>query len=197
MLLGAFTALAAATFPDIDHPQSTVSRVFGPLSRLGAVAASTVSGGHRQGVHSLLGTTVAFLLAVAAVRAGGWWVVGLLAIIFGVGFAAVGHKRAWLAGAILVGAAFTTVGDVAITALPVHVLPVAILCGWLAHLVGDDLTHSRVRWLWPLQWRRPKWFTITTGGAWERWLIMPACGVVATVLLMDRVGLTPYVRLVV
>lgn len=53
----------AAVLPDIDHPDATVSQVFGPATWVLSKVVNGVSGGHRNGTHSALGCA---LLAMAA-----------------------------------------------------------------------------------------------------------------------------------
>lgn len=91
LLLGTVVTAGAAMLPDIDHRDSHVARTLGPLSRGLACAVAWLAGGHRRGVHSLLGVAVISLLAFlgAALRAGSaWWAVAgvvLAAVLAGGG----------------------------------------------------------------------------------------------------------------
>lgn len=82
LLLGTVVTGGAAMLPDIDHRDSHVARTLGWLSRGLACAIGWLAGGHRRGVHSLLGVAVVTLLAFfgAALRAGsvGWAVAGVV-----------------------------------------------------------------------------------------------------------------------
>lgn len=82
LVLGTVVTAGAAMLPDIDHRESHVARTFGPLSRGLACGVAWLAGGHRKGVHSLLGVAVVGLLAFlgAALRAGsvGWAVAGVV-----------------------------------------------------------------------------------------------------------------------
>lgn len=191
--VGSFAALAAATMPDLDHPSSTVARTFGLPGRAGAALVSAVSGGHRGAVHSLLGAAVAYAATAAAVNAGGWWATGTLALVLAFGASALGHRAGWLAAALVVVAVLTgrAAGFDPLAAMPWTALPLAVACGWIAHLLGDDQTHARVRWFWPLKWRRPKVLTITTGGRLDR-LARVLFWLAATGLLVEATGATPY-----
>jgi len=52
---GVVLTAGAGVLPDIDHPDSTISRSFGFLTEWFAWLVDRVSGGHRHGTHSLLG----------------------------------------------------------------------------------------------------------------------------------------------
>src|SRR6202012_5957528 len=59
---GVVLTAGAGVLPDIDHPDSTVSRSFGFLTEWFAWLVDRISGGPRPGTHSLLGI-VAFTAA--------------------------------------------------------------------------------------------------------------------------------------
>lgn len=79
-VFGTVACAGAAVLPDIDHPDAGVSRTFGPLTRAFAKFVAWVSGGHRNGTHSLLGCAVFTVAAFAAtgLHTGdpGWLVAG-------------------------------------------------------------------------------------------------------------------------
>ncbi|WP_424563184.1 metal-dependent hydrolase, partial [Trebonia sp.] len=52
--------------PDIDHPDSTISREFGFLTQAFAWLVDRLSGGHRHGTHSFVGIAVFSAGALAA-----------------------------------------------------------------------------------------------------------------------------------
>jgi membrane-bound metal-dependent hydrolase YbcI (DUF457 family) len=66
LITGMALCAGAAVLPDIDHPGSGVSRTFGPVTRGFAWVVEKVSGGHRNGTHSFLGTAVFTVLAFGA-----------------------------------------------------------------------------------------------------------------------------------
>lgn len=66
IVLGAVVTAGAAVLPDLDHPGAGVSRTFGPFTRAAARLVGWVSGGHRNGTHSLAGVAVAALTVFAA-----------------------------------------------------------------------------------------------------------------------------------
>ncbi len=55
---GVVLTAGAGVLPDIDHPDSTISRSFGFLTEWFAWVVDRISGGHRHGTHSLLGIAV-------------------------------------------------------------------------------------------------------------------------------------------
>jgi membrane-bound metal-dependent hydrolase YbcI (DUF457 family) len=64
-MLVATTALgaAAALLPDLDIESSTVSNSLGPVTRLISRGVAWVSGGHREGTHSLVALVLVNFLA--------------------------------------------------------------------------------------------------------------------------------------
>src|SRR6185437_10194221 len=52
---GVVLGAGAGVLPDIDHPDSTISRSFGFLTEWFAWVVDRISGGHRHGTHSLVG----------------------------------------------------------------------------------------------------------------------------------------------
>jgi membrane-bound metal-dependent hydrolase YbcI (DUF457 family) len=91
LVLGTVVTAGAAMLPDIDHRDSHVAHTLGPVTRGFARLVAWLAGGHRRGVHSLLGVAVISLLAFlgAALRTGsaGWAVAGvvLAAVLAGAG----------------------------------------------------------------------------------------------------------------
>lgn len=64
--IGIAICAGAAVLPDIDHPGSGVSRTFWHVTRGFAWVVCKLSGGHRNGTHSFLGTAVFTALVFAA-----------------------------------------------------------------------------------------------------------------------------------
>ncbi|MFG1872051.1 metal-dependent hydrolase [Micromonospora arborensis] len=191
--IGAVVAAGFSLLPDLDTPDSTISRSAGRLSL--TVARGCASGARRlraascrhcRGLPELTGHrgvthTVAFALAVGAVVALAGWTVGCWA----------GLPTVWVAAALAVRALLTrqvrgvmgipvvaTAAAVAAAAAPGHGwwwlgLPVA--WGTLVHSLGDAMTGRGVPLAWPLQvgacrWRRlgvPQWMRFSVGGRME------------------------------
>jgi membrane-bound metal-dependent hydrolase YbcI (DUF457 family) len=91
LVLGTAVCAGAAVLPDVDHPNSGVSQTFGPATRGFSFVVRWVSGGHRNGTHSYLGSAVLNLYAFGslALHIGSlrWLAVGIgiSAILVGLG----------------------------------------------------------------------------------------------------------------
>lgn len=180
----------AALMPDLDHPSSTAARSLGPLSGGIASVVRFVSGGHRKGTHSILGTAVAtaiFAVLVAglptllaphtagraawalAVSLVGPVVAGFVAAI-GVGAVVggrVGTLLALAAGAAVGFGAHASAGPLAWQGLVV-----VFAAGYLAHLAGDMFTKEGVPLAWPAG-GNIRLAMLTTGSFTETRLLVP------------------------
>lgn len=190
----------AALIPDIDQPQATISRVFGPLSQWfaglvndtsAAVYARTATpldddrdGGHRGLTHTLLFAAAVGALSTLAAQ----WTAGLAAVLFlCVSLALRGllgntaRRRGWLV---------TTAAAAGLTAVLVFALPEGYGTGQLGLLVGlgcavhcwgDSLTLSGCPWLFPIKINGQRWYPVGTpeflrfraGGTAERVAVLP------------------------
>lgn len=199
-LIGAGLVGGAALLPDWDQPESTVSRVFGPVSQWVAdginwtsskIYAATATdwdddrdGGHRGITHTLL-----FAVALGGVASlAAHWTWGLAAVLFlCVSLALRGllgnwaRRRGWLG---------TTIVSAGLTALLMQSLPdgygttqlgLLVGLGCFVHCLGDSLTISGCPWLFPLVIDDQRWYPIGTpegmrfraGGAVEKRYVMP------------------------
>ncbi|WP_162802110.1 metal-dependent hydrolase [Ornithinimicrobium murale] len=164
MSAGEVVAFGAVTagyglLPDLDHPQATLGRVLGPVTKAIATVTATVSGGHRKGTHTIW----AAILAVLGVT----WVVSqdfaahpeaififislfLVAMILRLG------PKPRSGPAELTYAAIAAAGTAAIVYfVPVGGdglwwLPFAVGAGIIGHVLGDILTTEGVPVLYPL-----------------------------------------------
>ncbi len=159
MSLGTVLAFSAATagyglLPDIDHPQSTLARTFGPLTSALARTVSRVSGGHRKFTHTLwFAALMIVVVDLLVLRAGRWadWLVA------GVGFylAAMVLRLAPRRGSAGSEMAYALEATVAV-AVYQHFdgnwwwTPWAVAFGVLGHITGDILTTEGVPILYPL-----------------------------------------------
>ena len=180
LALGVAATAGAAVLPDIDHPDSTVSRTFGFLTGAFAWVVEKISGGHRHGTHSIIGVAVMTGLAWEAARlqgsvprAGGhpvpaWQLAPaglLLALLFSAAIRAllgqvfIRHLRlarfaghhADAAGIAAAAAAIWSGADLAaFTSWHVPLLALATAAGCAAHIAGDMLTHGGCPLLYPL-----------------------------------------------
>lgn len=195
LLAGAALTAGAAVLPDIDHPDATISRSFGFLTRSFAWAVEKASGGHRHGTHSLVGVAV-FTAGVAAAAAWAWrssqdWYSARPPAFAGPGWhdlpaAAVtvlllaaalralkigGHSADLIAVGLTI--AFTWLDPLRL----LQALPPATVVGCTTHIAGDALTHGGCPLLWPFSRREfhllPRRARFTTGRLVERGLVSP------------------------
>lgn len=148
------TAVGYAIAPDLDHPASAASRMWGPLSSIPAGVIARVFG-HRGATHTWV--------AVAAVGLAAWW---LTTSAGPVGLAAVAAVTAGLAlAAVGVSPLPNLLGSAAagsmVSALDVSWLPWAAALGVAAHIAGDYLTRGAMPGRGRTRWG------IRTGGAAE------------------------------
>lgn len=180
LLVGVVVAGGGALLPDLDHPGSTASRALGPVSGVLSNVIAAVSGGHRQGTHSLLGVaafTVATFLADLAGTPARAVVAAFLLVLASAGL----HLR--LARPALIHLTLCVVGSAiliaTVPAVSAGVLPAAVAIGAAAHLAGDALTREGVPILWPVRRDRVHIATLSTGGLIEQLVIGPAMLVAA------------------
>lgn len=164
VLTGAVMTAGAALLPDADHRGATLARSLPPVSMLFAALVGRISGGHRQGTHSLLGILVATLLG---------YVLGLISLevefAAGQGQTATLHLGAGMLALLLGALAFKALRFIPdgarrapwIVAVPfavfslmvfppgAHWLALLVGLGCLVHVLGDFLTTEGVNWLWP------------------------------------------------
>lgn len=182
VLAGAVAAAGAAMMPDLDHPQASISRSLGPITYLLAKIVETISGGHRQATHSILGMLIGTAVAAGFSWAGGIALGLYLAFLAALGLAAlhvqlirqpVPHTIACL----LLGVVLTTT---AVWRPPTMLaIATAVALGMAAHIAGDCLTCEGCPLLWPLISRRFHLLSIRTDSLIERLLIGPALMLVA------------------
>ncbi|KGM12874.1 metal-dependent hydrolase [Cellulomonas bogoriensis] len=168
VVIGAFVTAGAALLPDVDHHNGTIARSAGGLSRRVSAAARALAGGHRRGMHSLVGV-LGFALGAVALRT---WVVDvpwwgpvplgsalLLVILLTFAIMALKLSRGvkaeiWVASVVLVAALLHFFPD------ELTWLPLAVVVGVVVHLAGDMATVGGVPLLWP--------FTPCPPRAWRR-----------------------------
>lgn len=211
-VVGATLATGAALLPDIDHPESTVARTFGGMSRGFSAAMSGLSGflyrltrtshdsdrqgTHRGFTHTLVFAVLAGLITTAIVQSSDGSGLGVLMFVFA-GLTVRGLMNTWSPSSdalliAVVSLALTLVcwawaGDQPHDAAA---FGVAVMIGCLAHCVGDAITEQGCPVLWPLPLGGMTWYPVAppkplrmnTGGRVEMVLIGPALTLVAAVL---------------
>jgi membrane-bound metal-dependent hydrolase YbcI (DUF457 family) len=196
---GVVLAAGAGVLPDIDHPDSTISRSFGFLTEWFNWVVDRISGGPRHGTHSLLG--------IAAFTAGAWgaglfqlsepkallsghlgfsWRIVPAALVLSLLYSSA--LRALRIGGhfgdlIGIGAALLTcftgadVAQLTVASWHVPLLAVVTALGCAAHIAGDELTHGGCPLFWPASMHEfhllPRPLQITTAKLCETWVIFP------------------------
>lgn len=183
--VGAVAAAGSAMLPDLDHKQASAARSLGPATGLVSRLLELVSGGHRQGTHSLIGVAVAVGISVGVSMIGGIAVGLELAFLAALALAAIRVKftHVTVLHTVLCLAAGVVLAGLSIfQQIPVDVLPWAVGIGAAAHVAGDCLTKEGCPLLWPIRWRVSV-LPLTTQGTIERLVVGPVLGCVAIVLV--------------
>jgi membrane-bound metal-dependent hydrolase YbcI (DUF457 family) len=192
---GVALTAGAGVLPDIDHPDSTISRSFGFLTEGFSWLVDRLSGGHRHGTHSLIGVAVFTAGALAAgkyqlswARVPGhspfsWHIlpaVLYMALIYSAALRALrigGHHGDLLGIGAAVITCYTGADLSLLTAWHVPLLALATGLGCAAHIVGDELTHGGCPLLWPFIKHEfhvlPRPLQITTAKMAETWIVFP------------------------
>lgn len=192
LAVGLVAAAGAAMLPDFDHHHATIAQSLGPVTKVIAAGVGAISGGHRNGTHSVLGLAVFTATAFGLATLGGWPLGIFLGFLFAIAAAAlrVEMAKATIAHTIIcVAAAVALLLLAGNDVFPPLVVAPAVAVGVAAHIVGDMLTKEGCPLAWPVSKLRLKVLTLTTDGPVERLVIGPALGVAALVLLAIQTGL--------
>lgn len=199
----------AAMLPDFDHRHATVAHSLGPISKGMAIGIEKVSGGHRNGTHSILGILVftGFALAVNQAKpvlvhfgvhdsalwsrvAMGAWIAFLLSVT-----SAAFHLKAsnikWVHTLVCILGGVAIIGLSAWFPFPFDTLPYAVLAGTTAHILGDMLTKEGCPLLWPFVKFRFHVANFTTDHFFEHYIFSPLLAVVLLVQVGFLVGAGP------
>jgi membrane-bound metal-dependent hydrolase YbcI (DUF457 family) len=167
-LAGVLLCAGASLLPDIDHPQSTVARTLGPVTQLPAAAIASIAGGHRQKTHTILFCALMGPLAAWVIAQWKYGLFGMYMLFaaWAIRLLLPDTKSLWggLGPAVLAAAAAWAAADVPAGAW----VPLAVVFGALAHLVGDMLTPGGVPILLPFSKKRFAMPLFTTGTAGEQ-----------------------------
>lgn len=172
---------------------SKVAIMWGPFTCMLAKGVAKVAGGHRNGTHSLLGLVVTAVLAILATFTFPTRVF-LLALAIGLALQALSFaipgrlEETWIVNLAASFAAswwLLTAGDGSPSWMPL-----AVVTGSVVHIAGDALTTGGVPLAWPFSSARQTLGLFKTGAWQERFLIAPACLVLACLLLWDHTGLS-------
>ncbi len=158
MLAGAVVCAGAALLPDIDHPRATIAHTLGPITMGIAKFVHLISGGHRQGTHSILfialSGVVTWLLA-------SWSTIAALLIVWSM--TALAIKALHLAPKKMNSTLRTIVTGLEAAAVTWAVaryageswdwLAFAVAAGSAIHIAGDMLTPEGCPLIWPISRR--------------------------------------------
>lgn len=159
LIAGAIPVAGAALIPDIDHPNGSIANSGGPITRSITKAASMLSGGHREGTHTLPFFAIVTLAAFLTVWAGNMWAaIAWFFVLSAFGAQALAktalhqkfnrkwkkHTGVFAKAYCWAFAALATAGAVAVYGVGDPQawwwLPWAVLIGHATHLVGDIMT---------------------------------------------------------
>lgn len=171
----------AGLLPDLDHPQATLARTWGPLSRLLAQITNSISAafanftagpkdkrvqnGHRKLTHTaLFSLLIAPAIVLAIISIGGYWAqMGVVYFFVTLALQGLFKDRVKALGPILAnGLAIAITFALAQTnpdTLHPMLLAFATAVGCLAHIAGDAPTHSGVPFFAPfVRVKGKRWF---------------------------------------
>lgn len=152
LAVGAVITAGFAVVPDLDHPDATAARRLGRAGRVMARLVSTVSGGHRQGTHSLLAVAVVcvlvWFLAIHTATAIPLAAVVTFGVFLGSGLL-VRVVGGWASAGVTVLMGVAAGYAVYLEFLSPAVSAVAVALGYAAHLAGDAITTHGIALLWP------------------------------------------------
>ncbi|WP_406209388.1 metal-dependent hydrolase [Kitasatospora sp. NBC_01560] len=154
ILMGTVLCAGAALLPDLDHHDSTLAHVLGPVSRGLCRLVGRLSGGHRHATHSLLFAALAGAGSwVGIARLGRGFTLGLAFCLLALAMHALHpHPAGRGVAGWTVPTGLAVLGTAGLdTRLPnaPHWLPCAVTLGVLAHLLGDCLTKRGIPLFWP------------------------------------------------
>lgn len=177
------TLPGAALLSDIDHPDSTVSNVYGPLTRTFARVLD-----HRKQTHSIFGVLTLSTVVYAAAEyanspmfSSAWWVSrSVLFLVLTLIYAStlrLFHIKGWLDdfAPIPISAMITfgepALGDLGVQPFPFHDLPLLVALGMFVHILGDWITKQPIPIFWPLSSKGTALGLIKAGGWFETWIL--------------------------
>lgn len=159
LTLSTFVAAGAALLPDLDHPQATLARTLGPVTKHLAQGVGKLAGGHRKGTHCLLACFgIGALTGLLHAKTG---TVGMLVILFVLAYVAMLAlglvvRRGRTAGDVIL---VLQAGLITGAAIPVGGgdwwwMTWAVGGGTLIHVLGDMCTLGGVPLFLPFSRRR-------------------------------------------
>ncbi|WP_406297421.1 metal-dependent hydrolase [Embleya sp. NBC_00888] len=188
IVIGTFLTAGAALLPDLDHHNGTIANFLGPLSRALCAGVAKVSGGHRHATHSIVFVVLAGLLTWQGVEhLGRPFTLTMVFLLLALALRALNlcppgkGLASWITIVALAGGG-TAVVDHWMPAAP-DWLPMVIVLGCIAHLLGDFLTKQGIPLFWPLGTRFEVAVVSRTGNRVETLVLVPVM-MLATVALL-------------
>lgn len=182
LIAGVVITTAAALLPDIDHHKSTITKTYGPITKIVHWLVGMVFGPHRHGTHSILFVALVGFGTQLAVEhrehlAAKISLVIVLSIVTG-GLIRLFKIKGWLDDILPIP---IFVGVIFFTDLDLSIVPPALMLGTAAHIMGDCLTDHGCPLFWPLKGK----FGInlfTTNGKGEAFaMIVFIAGIIAVI----------------
>jgi membrane-bound metal-dependent hydrolase YbcI (DUF457 family) len=179
------TLPGTALLPDIDHQDSTVSNVYGPVTRTFALVLK-----HRKQTHSIPGVLVFSSLVYAAaeyanepVNSPAWWmsrsVLLVVLILIYASTLRLFKIKGWLDDFLPIPVcAVITYGepwllDLGVQPFPFRDLPLLVALGMFVHILGDWVTKQPIPVLWPFSSRGSALGLFRAGGRFELMIVLP------------------------
>jgi membrane-bound metal-dependent hydrolase YbcI (DUF457 family) len=173
-IAGVALCAGAAILPDIDHPRSTVSNVYGPLTRGFCWIMTKLTGGHRRGTHSLPGIFALGVVAQGGVTyretIPGMVALSLIMILCLAGGIRLLKISGWIDDVLPIP---VVIGVVCFTTVPLTWVPIAVMLGCVIHVAGDMVTKTGCPLLWPFSQTNTKLGLFKTNGITERYVVTP------------------------
>lgn len=188
-IAGAILCTGAAILPDIDHHRSTVSNMYGPVTRVFSWTINKLTGGHRRGTHSVPGILGLAIVAQAGVVYRHEWYgqvpISLIMILCLGGAIRLLKIPGWWDDFV----PFPIVaGIVFLTDVPLGIVPVAVALGCMIHVAGDMVTKQGCPIMWPLSDKKTALALFKTNGRIERWIVVP----LTVALILGELGWIVY-----
>ena len=181
-LINALAVAGLAVVPDLDEPNSTISRLFGTMSRIASAFLRKLAGGHRYGSHSwimvVISLGVAFLLQLSPILAA-----VVLAIAFALAARLLAPDKNKDAGTVIMWIGIAVAVLSALGQIRLTPLLLTIPLGIILHVLGDYVTNSGVAFLHPLD-RKFGASLFSTGKAVEHYVVRPVLTVAFGVMLV-------------
>jgi len=172
------TVPGAAILNDIDHPDSTVSSTYGPIT---GVLSRVLD--HRKQTHSVPGILLfGTLVTYASMYPNNMIAKGVLAVVLILIWSSTIRLfkiGGWLddvapipfALAVTYGSPYTSMIGVV---YPFKILGPLIVLGMLVHVVGDVITYQPIPLMWPFSKKGTSLKLFKAGSFIEVWIIQPA-----------------------